>query len=352
MPLPAKQALPFIATVLTVIALLTGMLWVDDHQVRAARSASMPIALPDSTQSRTLATQAAAGETPTRLPDPVFAASLEGTEIDGQLRADANGQLLIDLSVRDFFDYFLNTVGEVPAERMLAEVHQLIDQSLPATAASEAKALLARYIDYRHQLASLENLALDPRRRHDPGYQLEMLSQGLDAVKALRQRSFDDTVRNAFFALEEAYADYTLASLQVQQRQDLSATEQHELIRWHRQQLPPLLQESEQRQLQQIAEHRSRQQLIDNAPSAQAAARALQEQGVPEQQVQDVASWLTERESFEQHFAEYQQALTALEQSGLNDSDREQQREQLRAAHFADEAQQTWARLRELDMPH
>jgi len=51
-------------------------------------------------------------QTPQSLGDDVFARSLEGTDIDGHLRANAQGQLMVDLETRDFFDYFLNTVGE------------------------------------------------------------------------------------------------------------------------------------------------------------------------------------------------------------------------------------------------
>jgi len=41
----------------------------------------------------------------------VFAPSLEGTEIDRRLCADISGNLILDLEVRDLFDYFLNAVA-------------------------------------------------------------------------------------------------------------------------------------------------------------------------------------------------------------------------------------------------
>ena len=47
-------------------------------------------------------------QTPASLPDQNFARSLAGTDIDGALKADGNGELILDLGVRDFFDYFLS----------------------------------------------------------------------------------------------------------------------------------------------------------------------------------------------------------------------------------------------------
>lgn len=51
-------------------------------------------------------------ETP-QFPDQAnLAQTLEGTEIDGGLKTDATGQLILDQEVRDFFDYFLSTADE------------------------------------------------------------------------------------------------------------------------------------------------------------------------------------------------------------------------------------------------
>lgn len=52
--------------------------------------------------------------------------SLAGTEVDGQLRTDAAGNLLLDLAVRDYFDYFLSAVDhsglDAVIEALLAEI--------------------------------------------------------------------------------------------------------------------------------------------------------------------------------------------------------------------------------------
>jgi hypothetical protein len=54
--------------------------------------------------------------TPSEHDQLVISATLDGTSIDGALRADANRALILELGVRDFFDYFLSIADDVGAE--------------------------------------------------------------------------------------------------------------------------------------------------------------------------------------------------------------------------------------------
>ncbi|AMQ89539.1 hypothetical protein [Marinobacter sp. LQ44] len=83
--------------------------------------------------------------TPESLGPNPFAPSLQGTDIEGVLQADDNGQLVVNLEVRDFFDYFLSTVGEVSPETAIGQIQQMARQHLPESAAQQALALLDQY---------------------------------------------------------------------------------------------------------------------------------------------------------------------------------------------------------------
>lgn len=287
--------------------------------------------------------------TPQSLGEKPFASSLAGTEIDGSLRADGNGNLIVELETRDFFDYFLNTIGEVSAARALDEIEALARESLPEQAAEQALALLDQYLDYKDSELALGNQGLDPTRQNDPGYQLEMLKDALADMKQLRRNSFDASTHDAFFGLEEAYGDYTLASLDIQQRTDLSVESKSTLQEWHRQQLPEVIRRTETRMMAEGERHQERQKAVAGASSPQEAGEQLQALGVDADQSAAVVEYLEEREQFDQRFEQYHQELASVDQSGMAAEDRATMESQLLEEHFEDEQSRTWARLRALE---
>lgn len=287
--------------------------------------------------------------TPASLGEKPFASSLAGTNIDGSLRADSSGNLIIELETRDFFDYFLNTVGEVSPEKALAEIERLALENLPAQAAEQALALLDQYLTYKERALALGNQGLDPSRQHDPQYQLEVLKGALADLKQLRRNSFDASTHKAFFGLEEAYGDYTLASLDLQQRTDLSESTKTALQEWHRQQLPEVIRRTESRMMEDGELHQQRQKVLANAESPEDAGRQLRALGLDPDQTAEVVGYLEEREQFDQRFGQYRQELASLEQSGMADADLETMKSRLLKQHFDDEQSRTWARLRALE---
>ncbi|WP_166263405.1 lipase secretion chaperone [Marinobacter caseinilyticus] len=290
--------------------------------------------------------RAGAHQTPASLGEHPFANSLAGTDIDGHLKADANGHLIVDLATRDFFDYFLNTIGEVSAERTLSEIETLARSSLPKAAAEQALALLDQYLDYKRQALALGNIALDPSRQNDPGYQLAMLQQALGDLKQLRSASFNPTTHAAFFGLEEAYGDYTLATIRIQQRDDLSANAKSTLQAWHRQQLPEVIRQTETRLMDEADTQVQRQEALAEASSPEEAGQRLRELGLEPSQADEVVTYLTEREQFQEDYEHYRNELNRLQSAGLAADDIETRKTELLTTHFNDEKTRTWARLK------
>ena len=287
--------------------------------------------------------------TPESLGEKPFAQSLAGTEIDGNLKAGPDGNLIVDLATKDFFDYFLNTVGEVSPETALAKIEAMARNHLPPEAAEQALVVLDQYLDYKQQALEMGNQALDPSRQQDPAYQLQVLKSALADLKQLRRNAFAPDTHDAFFGLEEAYGDYTLASIEIQQREDLSAQSKQTLLEWHREQLPEQIRRTETRMIQDTETARQRQAAIAEASSPSEAGERLRELGVDPQRVDEVVGYLKEREQFDEKFQHYQQALASLENAGISQNDFESQQSQLLQQHFDSEQAQTWAKLRSLD---
>lgn len=290
----------------------------------------------------------AMARTPESLGPEPFAGSLEGTDIDGALKADRQGQLIVDLETRDFFDYFLNTVGEVSPEEALGQIRSLAESSLPAAAAAEAMAVLDQYLLYKQRALDIQATPLDARRQNDPSYRLHMLEDAFTQLKQLRQGVFSPDVHQAFFGLEEAYGEYTLASLKLAARTDLTAEAKTALVAWHRDQLPAPLQSSEQRLMASNQQNVNRMATIRAADSPESAGQQLMAQGMSAEAAASVTAYLRERESFDARYQHFQDAVTRLGTSGLSAEDRNAQQRQLLQQHFPDSKQQTWARLKML----
>jgi lipase chaperone LimK len=154
-----------------------------------------PPAPPPATRRTAVAPLAAAPRAPGLAAAPAAAppalpGSLEGTEPDGAITADAGGHLVVDLELRRLFDHFLIASGEEPIAQIRSRILAVLHARLPAIAAGEAAAILEQYLAYR-DAARLLTPPADPRA-------------GLAQVHDLRARTFAPATARAFFAEEEA----------------------------------------------------------------------------------------------------------------------------------------------------
>lgn len=295
-----------------------------------------------------LAQESGPATTPDSLGPQPFAASLSGTEIDGALTADDNGELVINLQVRDFFDYFLSTVGEVSPETAIQQIETMARTHLPEPASAQAMALLDEYLAYKQASLQVMQTRLDPARAGEPAYQLAALGDALAQLKELRSATFSSEAHRAFFGLEEAYSEYTLATLAIQQRTDLSEQGKQALVQWHRNQLPEQLRTTEQHLHASTRQQQARTAAIESASSPEEAGRQLAELGVNQQGVESVVNYLKQREHFDQRFEDFREAVDREASSGLAEADLEKQREALLERHFPQPQDRTWARLKML----
>jgi lipase chaperone LimK len=142
--------------------------------------------------------------------------SFSGTQVDGAFHIDAAGNLLISEDIRRIFDYFLASIGEEPVSASVERLQAYIANQLQAPARDQAQALLAQYLDYKRELVLLER---DLPQVAD----LAALRQREAAVQALRARLFNAEAQQAFFAREQAYNQFTLQRLAIQQDAALDA---------------------------------------------------------------------------------------------------------------------------------
>lgn len=147
-------------------------------------------------------------------PPPALPASLVGSEFDGSVELDANGQLRMTQSLRRLFDYALSSIGERSIEEIRALLSAQLDTLTSADGKRQAMAAFERYVRY---LQSVDQMAA--------ALAAMPLQQRLDAMMELRRQHLGEAMADAFFADEEAYQRFTLERRALGENTALSADE-------------------------------------------------------------------------------------------------------------------------------
>nr|WP_215730828.1 lipase secretion chaperone [Pseudomonas lalucatii] len=272
-------------------------------------------------QSTSASPAAARSQAPQTLP-----ASFAGTRVDGRFRTDAAGHLLISEDIRRIFDYFLAAIGEEPLRSSVERLRLHIAEQLPTPAREQALALLNQYLDYRRELVLLE-------RDWPQQASLDALRQREAAVQALRASLFGPEAHLAFFAREQAYNQYSLQRLAIQQDAGLDIAGKAAALDRLREGLPPDLQASLLPQLQNDLRQQTAKLQVDGADAAQ--IRHLRLQMVGAAATERLEALDHKRQAWARRLADYQQAKARIAASrGLSAGDKAAAIARLAAEHF------------------
>lgn len=256
--------------------------------------------------------------------------SLRGTTVDGQLRADENGHLVIDQDVRRVFDYFLSAVGEESPDRVLARIRAYAASQLPGPAAAEALQLLLRYLDWQAAAGELAEMPAAGKSALDPDH----LRERLDRMQALQKQHLGREAADAFFADENRYSEYTIRRLALQEDESLSAESREQVLGQLDNQLPDGLRHS----TRQLKQYQRLREITETLQSSGASAGELY-QARAEAYGDDAASRL---QALDQQRAQWQSRMdewlwkrdALLSQPGLDAESLDRQLRQQRSQYF------------------
>lgn len=153
--------------------------------------------------------------------------SLSGTKIHGDLRVDEMGNLIVEKSVKQLFDYFLNVAGEIPRADLIVQIKNGIADYLAEPAQSQALDLFANYLAYQEALQAEIDSGL---YQVSPG-NLDDLQATFQARSQLRSFYLGNEAGSAFFQEEEARDEYTLGKLRLSANTNLSEVEREAELR-------------------------------------------------------------------------------------------------------------------------
>lgn len=244
----------------------------------------------------------------------VSPASLRGTQVDGTLTTDSRGNLIVTEQLRDLFEYYLATVGEVELDQALILIDRSLTAQLTEPALSQARSLLDDYLQYKHALAELEK---DLPVVSD----LAALNEREQAVRRLRAERFDPLVQAALFGAEQDYNQYHLDRLAIVHDATLSPAERADALEQLRQQQPEALQETLAVQVHQQLSQQT--QALQSEGGDPAQLRQLRLELVGPEATQRLEQLDAQRQKWDLRLAAFDaQRQAILDEPGLAESDK------------------------------
>lgn len=259
--------------------------------------------------------------TPAPLPVavPALPASFSGTSVDGQLRVDDQGHLLITEETRRLFDYFLAALGENSLRQSVARLQAYITAQLGEPARAEALALLDTYLAYKRELVMLEQSL--PAMAN-----MDALRAREEAVQALRAQLFSPEAHEAFFAREEAYNRFTLQRLAIIRDPTLDAAAKAAAVDALRAGLGEQAEDTILPQLQQDLRQQTAALKAAGAPAS--AVRQLRQQMVGSEATTRLEALDSQRQEWQRRVGDYLAAKQTIETN--TNMSAEQQRQAIR----------------------
>jgi len=282
--------------------------------------------------------------TPSEHDQLIISDTLDGTSIDGSLKADGAGNLILDIDVRDFFDYFLSTADDVGPAQAIAEIQRYAQQYLPQPANTQALELLSNYLRYKQTEFQLQQTPITHQVLADADA-LAVLRTSFDQLKLKRKSLFSAEQDAALFALEDSYASYTLSSLEIMADETTNDEQKKSKLNLLESQLPPELSAS----FSQTEHHREQQRNIEAAVNSPAddvqVYEELDKQGLDKQQINAIVRRRQEQRDFNLTYERYQTARQNLDKRAVH---YDQQLGDLQSRFFLSPESLTQAKLRDL----
>lgn len=314
----------YVLTLTLALATITGVIWWS----QPATDTALPGAPTAASDNRGVTPASESADATRPLPSGIkpLPASFQGTEIDGRLRVDASGNLIIEGEIRHLFDYFLSSFGEEPLKTSIERLQSYITAQLTEPAEGQALQLLQQYLDYKRQLVDLERDL--PQLTH-----LDGIRQREQAVTALRARLFSQEAHQAFFAEEEAYNQFTLNRLSIQNDASLSAEQKGQAMQALRDSLPEILEQAVLPQLQ--SELHQQTQALRARNGSPEELRALRQQLVGSEATARLEALDQQRADWQQRLKRYSSAKAEIESNpGLSETDRQAALDELISSNF------------------
>lgn len=264
--------------------------------------------------------------------------SLQDTDVDGEIIIDDNKQLVVTEGLRRLFDYFLSAMGEEDEATITARVEAYIRHHTPEPAASSAVDIFHQYINYLKGLDGLQDNygSLQMQATEAGKLDLNLIAQRRQDVKRLRQQLFDENTIQAFFGGEDAYEDYSVAMVRIEQDGNLSEAQKKTSRENYISRLPEgVIKQNFQKQAS-FGELTQRTEDMKAKGASKEELFVMRRELVGEAAASRLAQVDTEDANFDSRFNQYQTQRQALIENAGSEANAQAQINQLERSQFSE----------------
>jgi lipase chaperone LimK len=146
--------------------------------------------------------------------------SLEDIDLNIALPLDRDGNLIVGMELKDLFELYLSAMGEEALDDILLRIQNALTLQLSTPALEQGYDALKRFIDYKVELANLEQ-----QPRDNALSELDNIRRQKEILSTIQQEYFTPIESDALFAAEAEYDAFMLDHLTIQQNTNLTGTE-------------------------------------------------------------------------------------------------------------------------------
>ncbi|KIF80616.1 lipase secretion chaperone [Noviherbaspirillum autotrophicum] len=263
-----------------------------------------------------------------------FVKSMEGTRPDGKVTIAPDDQLVVDAELPRMFDYYLAALGEKSLDEIRAEIERQLDQRLKPNAAAQAKQLLARYLDFKRDLITVEK----DLQAGVAGNGIDAIKARLEAIRQSRLRFFSPEEVQAMFGLEDAYDRYNVEQYEIAQNKTLTDEQKKEKLAALDMAMPPELRKEQEAPLAVVKLEESVQQLRTNGASDDDVYRMRAAALTPEAAAR-LAEVDRDEAAWKSRISDYLAERSKLLNANTLDTERQSAIQQLRDSRFNQQEQ-------------
>ena len=248
-------------------------------------------------------------------------------EIDGAVRLDMNGNLVLDRQLRRFLDFFIGLApGREHEPAMKLRMRAVMEaKSVPAPVQREVLEILEQYLAYREAAEKME-LQSEP-------YSMDIVA-AFEAVYRTRREYLGPEVAEGFYGVEERRLRLALDRQRVMSDDRLSDAEKSRALAQIDQKLPEHVRKSKEIS-RAVVSTAQQVQALRQSGASDAEIRALRLQQYGSEATARLEAVDSERRQWQKRLADYERRKQAVMQSeGLAPQDRSEALQLLRESMF------------------
>jgi len=260
-------------------------------------------------------------------------ASLKDSPLPSLLDVDIQGDLIVNVKVKNLFEFYLTAMGEDSLEDCISRIRYNLKEQLAPAALAQATEILEGYIQYRNHIGEIKNNFMARYSQGD--YDIGVVQEMKESAKESRSLFLSGEAINAFYEKEDEYDNLMMQRIAIQSDSSLSPADKMFQLKELDSQSPKWLLEQE-KQAKLISIVQSQEKTLRNNGGSEQDIQSLRIESYGEQGANNLQILDNQRAQWHKRVDEYRHdAVSVLGSSEYSEGEQKQLLTDLRQQYFS-----------------